>query len=90
MNPRPKPTHLCRVCGWLHEDPPWGEDGDTPSYNICECCGVEFGYEDATPQATSRFRQAWLEGGAQGWDKARRPCNWDLGAQLARIGVQIA
>ena len=38
---------LCRVCGWKQETAPWGGDGQTASFLICPCCGVEFGYEDS-------------------------------------------
>lgn len=38
--------HFCRVCGLYIEDEPWGKDGSCPTYEICSCCGVEFGNED--------------------------------------------
>ncbi|MGB7430615.1 MAG: hypothetical protein WA933_22715 [Microcoleaceae cyanobacterium] len=41
----------CRVCGYDMKYPIWGEDGNTPSFDICPCCGTEFGYEDCTPQS---------------------------------------
>lgn len=56
----------CRVCGLRQGSPPWGEDGKTPSFEICDCCGVEFGYEDASPKAAEAYRQAWLARGAPG------------------------
>ena len=34
----------CRVCGKVQDDPTWGEDGKTPTFDICDCCGVQFGY----------------------------------------------
>ena len=42
----PDPRHCCRVCGLDQGEPIWGEDGRTPTYGICSCCGVEFGYGD--------------------------------------------
>jgi len=80
--------NLCRVCGLFHEDAPWGEDGRTPTFNICDCCGVEFGYEDATSKAATRFRELWLARGARWLKELKRPANWDLSAQLARIGIE--
>lgn len=79
--------HLCRVCGLYQEESPWGADGNTPTFNICDCCGVEFGYEDATPQAAEKFRCAWLASGAQWFDKTKKPMDWKLSAQLAHIGL---
>ena len=80
--------NLCRVCGLFHEDAPWGEDGKTPTFNICECCGVEFGYEDATPEATDKFREAWIKRGCPWFSKAKKPNNWDLPVQLAQVQKQ--
>lgn len=35
--------HNCRVCGYYIDDLPWGKDGNCPTYEICPCCGDEFG-----------------------------------------------
>ncbi len=43
--------HNCRVCGLYIDDLPWGEDGNCPTYEICSCCGVEFGNEDYTVES---------------------------------------
>jgi hypothetical protein len=60
-----KPNYYCRVCGLIQDDPPWGNDNNTPSFNICSCCGVEFGYEDATLNAIKNYRTTWLANGAE-------------------------
>ena len=78
--------NLCRVCGWDQGEPPWGEDGKTPTFGICDCCGVEFGYQDALPEAAAGFRDIWLAKGAPWRDQAKKSSNWDLSVQLARIG----
>lgn len=52
--------HRCRVCGLAQATPPWGSDGATPTFEICDGCGTEFGYEDATPLGVARKRAAWL------------------------------
>ena len=37
-----KMLHICRVCGYCDEELfPWGEDGETPTFEICPCCNVE-------------------------------------------------
>ena len=41
--------YVCRVCGAEQPEAPWGDDGETPTYDICNCCGVEFGYEVSWP-----------------------------------------
>jgi len=80
--------YRCRVCGLLQDDPPWGEDGHTASFEICVCCGTEFGYEDATPAGVARKRAGWLAAGTPWFDPKQKPAHWDLDAQLAHIPQQ--
>jgi hypothetical protein len=75
----------CRVCGLAQPEPPWGDDGTTPSFDICDCCGVEFGYEDTTREAASRYRAEWLTKGAHWFEPDSRPDNWDVNEQLKSI-----
>lgn len=77
----------CRVCGLLSEDvdKPWGGDGKTPSFNICDCCGCEFGYEDCLLSAIRKYREEWIAKGAPWFQKKARPENWDLQEQLKKI-----
>jgi hypothetical protein len=77
--------YLCRICGYRHEDPPWGDTGTDPSFAICSCCGVEFGYEDATIESCKRFRSAWLARGAPWFDPKDRPPGWKLEDALALV-----
>ncbi len=75
----------CRVCGLLQDCEPWGENGKTPSYEICDCCGVEFGYEDSTQESTWRFRKNWIEKGAPWFTMALKPENWSMEEQLKHV-----
>lgn len=75
----------CRVCGLVQDEPPWGEDGTVASFNICECCGTEFGYDDATPHAVVQTRARWLAAGAKWFQPKLRPASWDIKRQLADI-----
>lgn len=72
----------CRVCGLDQAEPIRGDDGRTPSFDICACCGCEFGYEDETSGSVEAHRKKWLEGGAKWFNESRRPPHWDLEAQL--------
>lgn len=75
----------CRVCGLVHAEPPWGDDGRTPLFEMCDCCGVEFGYQDSTPLGVARYRKKWLDAGGA-WDNPKtRPPDWNLAEQLAGI-----
>jgi hypothetical protein len=75
----------CRVCGLRLEEPPWGEDGRTPLFDICPCCGVEFGYGDASLKGVKAHRGRWLEQGAPWSIPKQRPADWNLDEQLAQI-----
>ncbi|MFW2513982.1 hypothetical protein ACNI3K_09410 [Demequina sp. SO4-13] len=75
----------CRVCGLELPEPPWGFDGNTPDYDYCPCCGVEFGYQDATPAGARRFRAKWLVNGAQWASSDERPGRWDRSVQLEDV-----
>jgi hypothetical protein len=75
----------CRVCGLIQDEFPWGEDGKNSSFDICHCCGVEFGYEDATSTAVQRYRANWLAQGGCWKYPTYKPDNWDLQSQLAGI-----
>jgi len=79
--------HCCRVCGlFLGEDYlPWGEDNRSSTFDICECCGVTFGYQDCFPEDAKRYREKWLAKGAL-WDEPKyKPENWSLEEQLKNI-----
>lgn len=75
----------CRVCGYRNVEPPWGEDGRTPEYDFCPCCGAEHGYQDSTATGARVFREKWLLKGAP-WDEAAaKPPDWDLEVQLRGV-----
>ncbi len=76
---------FCRICGFEHSELPWGEDGQSPNYDFCPCCGVEAGHEDYTVSSSRSYRQAWLaKGAAWAWGY-HKPERWDLQQQLDNI-----
>jgi len=77
----------CRVCGLAQfPDLPWGENGKESSYEICPCCGVEFGHEDDGLLNCLRLRRQWVEDRHCGWWSPRlRPRDWDIPAQIRGI-----
>lgn len=81
----PDRLEVCRVCGLQQAEPPWGRDGRSPTFDICDCCGTEFGYEDVTPAAARTARGRWLAGGARWWVPARKPVGWDVAKQLRAL-----
>ena len=77
--------YKCRVCGLRQDGLPWGEDGKTPSFNVCSCCGTEFGYEDATLKAIRLQRERWLSTSAKWFNPKDKPQDWNLDEQLKEI-----
>jgi hypothetical protein len=75
----------CKVCGLYISPPPWGEDGLSPSYEICPCCGVEFGNEDYTEESIRKYRQQWINKGYEWFEPSERPSDWNPNVQLANV-----
>lgn len=76
----------CRVCGLEFEDKPWGEDGKCPTYEICSCCGVEFGYGDTDPENCKSIREHWIKNENMKWRfEEDKPANWDWEKQKKYI-----
>jgi hypothetical protein len=71
----------CRVCGLPQDEAIWGPDGTTPTYDICPCCGCEFGYEDCLPEGIRRHREKWLAS-ATWFDPAKQPEGWSQREQI--------
>ena len=62
-------TYTCPVCfyGGMTEPP--------QDYNICECCGTEFGYDDEF-RSHDELRTEWIALGAK-WFYGTPPANWN-------------
>jgi hypothetical protein len=77
----------CRICGLDNGEPVWGENGDFPSFQICMCCGVQFGYDDNgdIEFCTARRRYWIVEQKAQWFEPRYKPLNWSLKKQLRNI-----
>jgi hypothetical protein len=77
--------NFCTICGLDQGEPAWGEDGKTPSFTICYCCGVEFGYQDCLLEGIRKYRNEWLQAGSQWCEPKYKPLDWDLNEQLQQI-----
>ena len=74
-----------RVCGYLEDVAPGGNDGKTPLFECCQCCGVEHGYQDTTLDSSRQYRANWLANGAK-WNSVQlKPVEWSLERQLSVI-----
>lgn len=70
--------------------PPYRMHFGIPSYEVCGCCGFEFGNDDepgtAQPTSFEEHLTDWIAGGCVWFDAALRPNDWSLAAQLDGIG----
>ncbi len=80
------PSHSRRL------PPPYGEHFGFPSYEICACCGYEYGFED-DPGAGSgtsfeNYLKDWIADGCQWLIPGRKPEGWNLDEQLNQAGLE--
>jgi len=80
--------HNCRVCDLYIENLPWGEDGETPTYEICDCCGVEFGYEDCTVESANIYSEKWIVKGCISFSPSKKPKDWNMQEQIKNIPIE--
>lgn len=80
---------FCRICGYMHSEPPWGEDDRCPTYDFCPCCGVEAGNEDYEIESIRRFRRSLIENGALWKMPWMKPAYWSLEEQMNNITVEF-
>jgi len=75
--------HDCPVCGYAMEDIP-------ADYNICPCCGTEFGYNDAGI-SHAELREEWVKRGALWWSPVDPPPpGWNAAEQLKKLELKSA
>jgi predicted amidophosphoribosyltransferase len=78
----------CPVCGYPDLDEPPFDEGGHPTYNICPCCGTEFGYDDAS-RAHAQLRDDWIKNGMVWWSSYVEPrSRWNPLAQLKNAGFK--
>lgn len=82
--------YTCPVCGYDQlEEPPRDKHGKCPSYEICSCCGFEFGYDDDAAGFTyDSFRKDWVKRGCP-WRHEGEPTSWDPFKQMAKAGIEV-
>ncbi|QOY36647.1 hypothetical protein AWH56_002945 [Anaerobacillus isosaccharinicus] len=81
-------SYICPICGYDKlEEIPYDKEGN-PSYEICSCCGFEFGYDDHSEGKTfAEYRQLWIENDCKWFNEDERPKNWSLKQQLVNINI---
>lgn len=71
--------------------PPYEQYFGDPSYEVCLCCGFEFGDDDnpgtADPTSFEEYLREWVRSGCEWFDPAMKPEGWRLEAQLESAGL---
>ena len=76
--------YICPVCGYPElTEPPRNENGNPP-FEMCDCCGVEFGYEDCSIDSIIQYRTEWIKNGCN-WFAVEKPLDWLFEEQLKNI-----
>ena len=75
-----KPVIACPVCGFP------GLSRPAAGWEICPCCGTEFGYDDAN-RSYAELRRRWIEDGCE-WFALSCPApeGWNAQEQLEKAG----
>ncbi len=80
-------NYQCPICGWPElVEPPRAKDG-SPSFEICPCCGFEFGFDDDDQRITyAQWRTRWIAEGMVWWSFSRPPPKeWSPAEQVSKL-----
>ena len=69
--------HMCPVCGYIGLNEQTYDDNGCASYEICSCCGFEFGFVD-NDQGKTLNGTLWS-------NEKKKPEKWNLKEQLKNI-----
>lgn len=80
---------------WVdHGAPPYAVRYGPPSYDCCNCCGFEFGFDDEPGAGKglsfSEYLRSWVADGCVWFSPDRRPAGWSLCSQLEAIGIDTS
>jgi hypothetical protein len=73
--------------------PPYATCLGDPSYDVCDCCGFEFGNDDdpgtAEPDSFGTYLAKWVAAGCQWFQPTKKPLAWSLEAQLRSARLEL-
>ena len=86
MSPAEETSFQCPVCGYgALKEAPYDSSG-SGSFEICPCCGFEFGYDDQSEgKSHADYRKDWLAKGAEWFMPQYKPKRWNLERQLSML-----
>ena len=72
-------------------EPPYVTQLGEPSYDVCACCGFEYGFDDEPGAGEgvtfTQYLAEWITDGCNWFGPGQPPREWDLKAQLAAAGI---
>ncbi len=75
-------TYACPVCAYGMSEP-------ACDFNVCPCCGTEFGLHDKN-STLEALRALWIANGMQWWSKVDEvPPDWDPAKQMANLELTV-
>jgi hypothetical protein len=79
--------HRCPVCAWPKLAEPARSASGGASFEICPCCGFEFGVsDDDAGMSYAEWRERWIRDGMKWWSPSHpAPARWSAKRQLARL-----
>lgn len=81
--------YTCLVCGYDKLDETPIDEYGYKTFEVCSCCGFEFGYHDDDLGYTYRgYLEEWIDKGAI-WYSLPKPEDFDLKKQLLHIGYVL-
>jgi hypothetical protein len=78
----------CPVCGYQGLDSPPYKDlnGGNPSYEVCVCCGYEFGFNDMSKGQTFKgYRIDWINNGFLFFMDEYKPALWNKEVMMEQL-----
>lgn len=82
--------YICPICGFgMLEKPAYDEQGNE-SFEICSCCGFEYGVDDynyGLINAFESYRKEWINSGSKWFCPSLEPTDWNLDMQLKNITI---
>ena len=81
-----KSERYCRICGLDQGEEGVRDNNGCASFDICSCCGVEFGHEDINVDTCKKYRNNWINTlNAKWFNEKIKPKHWSLDLQLKQI-----
>jgi hypothetical protein len=88
---RPPYRELTEMASARGLKPPYEQYFGDPSYEVCACCGFEFGNDDnpgtSAPASFEEYIREWIRLGCVWFDPTKKPPGWQLMDQLELAGL---